>query len=143
MSATVEQVRRIWIPDVPRSVIEERARWIKPLVRVSRNGLWYIKPVDLFDVAYTWNPKPVSRVRGLRFFRMITTYHSFSYYGLFKPSIGEVLAQIPDKFLGRVSAFLIEKAPETADDLNRNRAALDAGYHVARTSLLTHDCGLM
>lgn len=124
-----------WIPDVPEHRIHELARRIKPVVEFQRKGKCYIKPVDLFKIAYTWDPKPAGKAKGLRKLRDITTYHTYSYYGFFKPSIAEVLAQIPEEHVNEVVAFEIVGSPESADDLNREREAIDAGYHVAVTTL--------
>lgn len=96
---------------------------------------YYIEPVDLFSVAYTWDPKPAAPATGIRPIRDITTYHGYGYYGMFKPGIAEVLAQIPEELTDSVVAFEIIKAPETSDDLNREQEALNAGYHVATTRL--------
>jgi hypothetical protein len=65
----------------------------------------------------------------------ITTHHSWGHYSLFKPSIAEVLAQIPAEHLNQVVAFEIVVKPETAEDLNKDLEALNAGYHVATTRL--------
>lgn len=121
---------KVWIPEVPEERIRELAERIKPVI----NGR-YIKPVDLFKVAYTWDPKLAKRAVNLEPVRDITTYHTFGYYGFFKPSIAEVLAQIPADLLEKVVAFEIIGSPTTADDLNRESVALNAGYHVAVTRL--------
>jgi len=136
----------IWIPDVPEDRIRELAKRIKPVVRFSislpggflfyPDGIpFYIRKVDLFDIAYTWSPKPRWPATRLTPLQDITTYHSWGHYSLFKPSIAEVLAQIPANLLDRVVAFEIIKQPETADDLNQNIEAMHAGFHVATTRL--------
>lgn len=101
----------------------------------DRGELYYIKPVDLFGVAYTWDPKPADKATDLKPLCDITTYHTYGYQGLFKPSIAEVLAQIPAEYLDGVVAFEIVDSPKTVDDLNREHKALNAGYHVATTQL--------
>ena len=98
-------------------------------------GKYFIKPVNVRDVAFTWNPKRDKKAKGLRFLRDIRTYHTYAYYGFFKPSIAEVIAQIPQELLDQVVAFEIIKHPETAADLHEEQKALDAGYHVATTRL--------
>jgi hypothetical protein len=54
---------------------------------------------------------------------------------MFKPSIAEVLAQIPEEHLEQVLAFEIVDSPNNVDDLNAEREALNAGYHIATTRL--------
>ncbi len=145
MAQAVGSAGKSWIPEVPKQRILELAERIKPVVRFARGEKelfrspegypFYIKPVDPFEIAYMWSPEPTDRATGLKPLCDITTYHTWAYYGLFKPSIAEVLAQIPAEHLDKVVAFEIVAHPETADDLNAEREATDAGYHVATTRL--------
>lgn len=121
------------IPNVPKERICELAKRIKPVVRFT-SGLHYIKPVDLFTIAFTWDPKRASKAKGLRKLRDITTYHTYGYHGFFKPSIAEVLAQIPAELLGEAVAFETH-GPDSVDDLNAHLEELNAGLHVACTTL--------
>jgi hypothetical protein len=126
---------KVWIPKVSEARIRELAERIKPVVEFERKGLRYIEPQDLYNVAYTWEPKAAKKAVGLKPICDVTTYHTYGYYVLFKPSIAEVLAQIPAEHLDKVVAFQIIEGPETAEDLNREHEALNAGYHVAKTRL--------
>ena len=55
--------------------------------------------------------------------------HTWGYYGLFKPSVGEVIRQIPKNLLEKVVAFEII---DGAIGMNSPfRAELDAGFHVS------------
>lgn len=108
--------------------LEELARRIKPVVRCD-GDLYYILDVDLRNVAFTWDPKLKERAEGLEELVRIRTYHIWNYYGFFKPSIAEVLAQIPKTKLLETSAFEIpihitDPDPEIVGD-----------YHKARTIL--------
>ena len=118
ISKSLEKHRRVLIPKVPKAVVKELAKIIKPVV--EENGkLYYIKPVDLYNVAYTWDYKIDIEAEGLLLDRSIKTYHSCSYYGFFKPSIAEVLCQIPHwkHVLDNVYAFRIDsKTVEYNDD---------------------------
>jgi hypothetical protein len=87
--------------------------------------------------SFLWDAKPAKKAKKLKTLCDITTHHSFGFAGFFKPSIAEVLAQIPEEHLDKVVAFEIVEAPESADDLNREREATNAGYHVAKTRLYT------
>jgi hypothetical protein len=133
---TDTEAKRIWIPAVSREAILELGKRIKPVIDFGGSyGKCYIEPVDLFTIAYTWDPKRARKAVGLEQICDITTYHTWAYYGFFKPTISEVLAQIPAAHLEAVSAFEIIKRPENADDLNKEKVALNAGYHVAVTRL--------
>lgn len=91
---------------------------IKPVFDFPNKGKCYIKPVDPRKVSYIWDPTPDGSAKGLKSLCDIDTYHAFGYYGLFKPSIAEVLAQIPEDKLDQVVAFEIVNQPRTASDLN-------------------------
>jgi hypothetical protein len=69
----------------------------------------------------------------------ITTHHPYGYYGSFKPSIAQVLQQIPREHLDKVVAFEIVKFPKTVDDLDPESEILNSGYHVATTRLYVRD----
>lgn len=116
----------------------ERLLRIAPLAftRGKDEYLSHIKPVDPYSVAFTWdpkftkpaddmNPKPIGTIK---------TLHRYAYYGFFKPSIAEVLSQIPDDLVERTAGFSVS-GPDSADDLNDELLALDAGFHIATTTL--------
>lgn len=124
----------LFIAPMDRDEVIRRAETIRPVVRHD-DSPHYISAVDLFEVAYTWDPKPTKKAEHLKEIQKIRTYHGYGYYGLFKPSCAEVLAQIPKSLLGRVVAFEIIEWPQTADDLNKEMVALNAGFHVATTML--------
>jgi hypothetical protein len=136
---------KVWIPEVSVRRIRELAKRIRPVVRFCQGakGLYrsphgkrhYIKPVSLHTTAYTWDPVPTMVATGLKRICDITTYHSWSYYGFFKPSIAEVLAQIPEEHLDKVVAFEIVQKPESMEDMRRESEAFNAGFHVAKTRL--------
>lgn len=145
MEKIAEAEKKSRIPEVPKERIKELAERIKPVVRfaLGEKGLfrsseghpYHIEQVDPFRIAYMWTPKPAGKATSLKPLCEITTYHTYAYYGFFKPTIAEVLAQIPAEHLDKVVAFEIVGGPETADDLNREPEALNAGYHVATTRL--------
>lgn len=61
--------------------------------------------------------------------------HTYGYYGFFKPSIAEVLAQIKELDIGIVDAFEIIDSPKTASDFYKNKNAFDQGYHTSTVRL--------
>lgn len=110
-----------------------RAKKIKPLIRLRKVGnewdivvgkmepddlLVFTNPVDLRE-SYTYNFAPKNivcdkdgsplRVEGLREVDRFTCYHEYGdYYGCYRPSVDEVLSQIPQTVdLDEVSAFEI------------------------------------
>lgn len=121
------------IPKLPDEEFQRRQERIRPLVR-DQDWLYYIEPVDSWKVAFEWDPKRKDHAEELREVARIQTFHTFGYYGFFKPTVGEVLSQIPEEWAMVVTAFEVN-GPQTATDLNRNRDLLNEGYHVAETIL--------
>lgn len=91
------------IPDITDDEIEEMLGQIVPVVYQDIGGRHgQFRAVDIEDVdrrktAYTWEPK-LGREVGLSWngfgTTSIITYHRWGYYGFFKPSLAETLAQI-------------------------------------------------
>ena len=138
---------RIWgkYPE-RKEQIAKLCKKIRPVVRFERvllffrhesadGVLYYIKSVDPFNIAFTWDAKPKWRARRLEKLADITTYHTWGYYGFFKPSIAEVLAQIPEEYLGQAVAFEIIERPESMDDLSDQWDIVNEGYHRATTRI--------
>ena len=105
---------------------------MKPLVASPKDGElhWIAPPSDLRSIAYTWSPVLREKAEGLAPITTVRSLHSFAYYGLFKPSVAEVLAAIPPSLRDKAVAFHLQ-GPETADDLGHESEALHAGYQVA------------
>ncbi len=130
-------IEKYFIPTVDDIGADEYERLTKAILPVvERDGaLWYIEQPDLVRVAFTWSPAFTEEAKGLEAVGKIRTLHKYSFYGFFKPSISEVILQIPRGTYGYgVDAFCV-RGPEDVDDLNRNKEELDAGFHVAETTL--------
>jgi hypothetical protein len=69
--------------------------------------LFFIKPVPLFNIAFTWNPTTTTKAKGLCAYKTVNTWHACGIYGMFQPSWGEVLAQLDEDDLKRAYAFEI------------------------------------
>lgn len=115
------------IPKLTREELIARALKIKPVI--WENNLQFIKPVDLERVAFTWDPKPVKKAKGLTELFRQTTYHHCNYYGFFKPSIAEVLAQIPEDKIKGIVAFSTDLVSTNIDQCVTD----DYNYHIATT----------
>lgn len=102
---------------------------IHPVVR-SDGELYYIRPIDPRNVSFIWDPTTTKVATDLNEITKIFSLHTWGYYGMFKPSVEEVLSMIPQHMIDKVRAFEIV-GPEDVDDLNRQYEAVDAGYHVA------------
>jgi len=121
------------IPEVSDKKLNELIKRIKPLVRFeladwmdvkpkcdnrgvpvrarSNSRYWAlfeIEPVHPRKIAYTWEPKPIGGPRhDIACFDAIRTYHKYGAPSLFKPSIAEVIAQIPEDVVDKTVAFEI------------------------------------
>ena len=119
------------IPEISNKRLEELCKRIKPVVDNSRRHddpeLWYIRKVDPRHVAFTWSPKPTKKAEGLKKYKEIMTLHSYGAPVYFKPSIAEVLAQIPKNDLDKIVAFETKHLGFSKDN----------EYHAARTILYT------
>lgn len=121
------------IPRLSEQDFQSRLEKIKPVV--ERDGdLYYIKPCDPTSVAFNWDPKLTEEALDIEPLCTIRTLHGYGYHGFFKPSISEALSQIPAEHLDKAVAFKV-RGPETVTEMNSEKAALDAGFHVAKTTL--------
>lgn len=107
---------------------------IRPIVEVDGNKM-YIEQPCVYTQAFLWEPKLSAIAEDMEPIADVKTYHTFGFYGFFKPTIAEVLIQIPECHEKETIAFEIVKSPGTADDLNEEIEALNQGYHVATTRL--------
>jgi hypothetical protein len=135
----------VFIPEIPMHEMSDREKRIKPVVQFKdgdRYAHFYIMPVDIFGTAYTWEPKKDVKAENLVVLGRCVTYHRYGHPMFFKPSIAEVLAQVPKEYLHTAVAFEIVGPPESADDLNQHTAILNAGYHMAITQFYGRNtCG--
>ncbi len=122
------------IPAIGDDLLARLAKRIKPVIRNRNNALVYIDACHLRNTAFTWSPRINRRATNLVKHATIETFHRYGYYGFFKPSVAEVLAQIPVGLIEKTVAFE-SIGPQNAKDLGKHTAALNAGFHVATTHL--------
>ena len=106
-----------WIdgePNVPTISDTELGVWMEeftPLI-LKDGKLYTFKPVDPRTVAFTWGPKKLKNIKKkkkkFKELRVVETDHRCGYVGFFKPSIAEVLAQIPGDLSEKANAFYID-----------------------------------
>lgn len=120
------------IPKLSPAELRIRAARIKPVGKKG-NQLFFFPDDDLVN-AFKWHGLTSKRAEGLEPLKTIRTLHTYGFYGFFKPSITEVLSQLPVEDLEVTVAFEVN-GPESASDLNKHLDELDAGFHVAETTL--------
>lgn len=111
------------VPAIPKLSDEEFAKRLamfKPMMFVPHpvSGQpvpWYMEEVNPHNIAFTWDPKPSKQINQWKEVTRIETYHTCGYIACFKPTIGEVLSQIPEhlitfgrdgKFGDRIDGFI-------------------------------------
>lgn len=123
-----------WVPEISDEEVTALLTRIQPLVRDEEGTLHTVARCDPRD-SYPWCERAeVVDESSLSVVKRIVTYHKWGYYGFFKPTAAEVLAMVPAGLRDRVRAFEVE-GPDGPDDLSRHHVALNAGYHVAVTTL--------
>ncbi|MBP6881863.1 MAG: hypothetical protein KBC35_04535 [Candidatus Pacebacteria bacterium] len=135
---TIVNSGRVWIPALSEEHLRERARKIRPIIRFAEGpkGYFqarfgfpcYIWSRDIHLKSYLSKPEYYQRAAGLKPLHEIETYHLFSTPLTFCPSVAEVLAAIPEKYIPAAVAFEIV-------ELLEDKEASNAGYHVAKTCL--------
>ncbi len=123
---------KLAIPPISYERVIELVEGIHPVVKHDER-LWYIESVDPWKTAFNWDPTLRREATDLEPLQTVRTLHTYGAPVFFKPSIAEVLAQLPEDIAG-VVAFSV-RGPADADALNTELEALNAGFHVATTTL--------
>jgi len=100
--------QNVSIPKLPKEAVLKLTKRIRAVVP-GKGGLWTIKPCDPFGVSFCWDPKLDERMPDTaRVWRKIYTLHTYGYHGIFKPSLAEVISQIPMDDLMLARWFSVE-----------------------------------
>ena len=134
------------IPKISDEEMMKRYKQIKPVITVN-GKLHYFREYtleELSNMSYFFNRHEDVReevgedelevLEGKDF----VCLHSYGYYGLFKPSVGEVLSQIRKYDLPIIKAFEIIESPQTVADFHKDSftsIAFNNGYHVSTVRL--------
>ena len=122
--------------EIPQMSNEEIAHWyetIKPIVK-HNTYLRELSADELTGTVYTWLNEPSDYADKVDFSKLSVLedrkmLHGWGYYGFFKPSVGEVIRQIPKEYLEKVVAFeIIDGAIAMNSTFNTE---LNAGFHVS------------
>ena len=134
------------IPRISDEEMMKRYEQIKPVIKVN-GKLHYFREYtlkELSDTSYFFNRhEDVREEVGADELEVLegkdfVCLHTWSYYGFFKPSVGEVLAQLKENDLPLIKAFELIEIPQTADDFHKDSftsIAFDNGYHVSTVRL--------
>ena len=111
---------KAFVPEISDERLHELLRRFTPLVLVD-GKLHRIEQVDPRTIAFAWDPVLLDEVVVTTEVSRIRTNHYCAYYGFFKPSIAEVLAQIPPQVEEKANAFYIVT---DADDRSPDEIAI-------------------
>lgn len=134
------------IPRISDEEMQKRYKHIKPVI--TKNGkLHYFREFSLEeirDISCLWNideyvQKEVNE-NELEIFegKDFICLHRYGHYGLYTPSIGEILSQINTPDIPLTTAFEIIESPKTPADFNKSSfssIAFHNGYYVSTIRL--------
>ena len=136
---------KVSIPKLTQEEIMNRYQKIRPVM--TKDGklhrLREYTPREIMKTSYYWElekdmlpevEKYLVQIPDSDFYCL----HAYGYYGLFKPSVAEVLSQLTDEQLLRADAFEIIAGPETSNDFTRDELSAIAfknGFHVSTVRL--------
>lgn len=152
-----EKYRRV-LPSLPREELDRRLQKVVPFRRFGEDKLkecWVIK-INGFDTAYTWERERTGEFLGLSFgfnedileritgednsFRTIfptktyVTQHTFGYHGLFKPTLIEVVSQLPAALFDHEKVYITTE-PYMRDKADYYPLGVDCDIHLGLTTV--------
>jgi hypothetical protein len=129
---------KLEIPLIDDKRLTELYHLLKPIVTVDEMK-YLLKEFTLEDVkrrSYIWNierdKRDVIDASKLETVDDFLCLHTWGYYGLFKPSIAEVLSQAPENVIENANLFEIIESPQTSDDVFKYEKVLNSGYHLSK-----------
>jgi hypothetical protein len=141
------------IPEIDNKTLSRWYRDIKPVVRLENFApgtdiikfirgrtsklestmLFYLKEINPRKAVLTETLPSTTLAQNLRRLEEITTYHRFDNPRNFRPTMAEVVAQMPPTLIHQTIAFETVIYGALSDSFSN-----DKNYHQARTFLYTH-----
>ena len=119
--------------DSPR--LAELSGRIRPLVRVD-GQLMYGADVEPFQ-SYPWKSPTEPCKEMFRVLAKKRVFVTWAYYGFFKPTAAECLAQMPEHVANECCAFEVTSEPETSSDFyadDETSLAFSACFHACEVT---------
>ena len=121
---------KLVIPKIDDKTLAGFYRLLKPIVTIDEEK--YL----LREISYIWeeskNKRDVVDSNKLEPVEDFLCLHTYGYYGLFKPSIAEILAQVPEKTICEANVFEIIEEPVTREDVFRYPEVVENGFHLSK-----------
>lgn len=126
------------IPEIDDKTLAGFYRLLKPIVTIDevKYLLKEFSLEQLRNISYIWksdeDKRDVVDLNKLEPVEDFLCLHTWGYYGLFKPSIAEILAQVPEKTICEANVFEIIEKPETREDVFRYPEVINNGFHLSK-----------
>ena len=126
------------IPEIDDNRLKELYQLLKPIVTIDEMKylLREFTLQELRNQSYIWNrhedKRDVVDPNKLETVDDFLCLHTWGYYGLFKPSIAEVLSQAPESVIEQANTFEIIESPETREDVFKYKEVIDNGFHLSK-----------
>lgn len=130
--------KKLEIPEIDDKRLKELYKLLKPIVTIDEMKylLREFTLQELRNQSYIWNrhedKRDVVDPNKLETVDDFLCLHTWGYYGLFKPSIAEVLSQAPESVIEQANTFEIIESPETREDVFKYKEVIDNGFHLSK-----------
>ena len=130
--------KKLEIPEIDDKRLKELYQLLKPIVTLDEMKylLREFTLQELRNQSYIWNchedKRDVVDPNKLETVDDFLCLHTCGYYGLFKPSIAEVLSQAPESVIEQANTFEIIESPETREDVFKYKEVIDNGFHLSK-----------
>ena len=130
--------KKLEIPEIDDKRLKELYQLLKPIVTIDEMKylLREFTLQELRNQSYIWNrhedKRDIIDSNKLETVDDFLCLHTWGYYGLFKPSIAEVLSQAPESVIEQANTFEIIESPETREDVFKYKEVIDNGFHLSK-----------
>lgn len=130
--------KKLEIPEIDDNRLKELYQLLKPIVTIDEMKylLREFTLQELRNQSYIWNrhedKRDIVDPNKLETVDDFLCLHTWGYYGLFKPSIAEVLSQAPESVIEQANTFEIIESPETRKDVFKYKEVIDNGFHLSK-----------
>lgn len=130
--------KKLEIPEIDDNRLKELYQLLKPIVTIDEMKYLLRKFTlqELRNQSYIWNrhedKRDIVDPNKLETVDDFLCLHTWGYYGLFKPSIAEVLSQAPESVIEQANTFEIIESPETREDVFKYKEVIDNGFHLSK-----------
>lgn len=130
--------KKLEIPEIDDKRLKELYQLLKPIITIDEMK-YLLKEFTLQELrnqSYIWNrhedKRDVVDSSKLETVDDFLCLHTWGYYGVFKPSIAEVLSQAPENVIEQANIFEIIESPETREDVFKYKEVINNGFHLSK-----------